>query len=387
MSNTKRFLCALVGLSTSLIAMGQQRDTLTFYSQAFEQERSIYITLPEFHRFSSGEVEFPVVYVLDAQHDWFAEPIYSDIRYLEYTHEIPQFIVVEIPLIDRVKECGIKDIDGAVMPLHTFLTEEVQDAIMEYSPGEFRLLIGHSFSASFALYSYLKAPEFYSAVFSHSPLDKLGALVSALENEPQAKPTELFISVGSSNRVKDHHHRSEFENVAKAHPEFFRQIHSYRAENATHNAVPIIATPHFFSSLFLPFSTRFMDIAQVDENYALVNTPSEVEVEMASIIAAAKLGGVEYPLEIAEINGMASRYANSGYDNHAKALYDYGVHFYPEFFGFHLSLCEYYMEEDPQRARQLLETGEKLVERDLSLPDRKELLMEISAFRKDLGWE
>ncbi len=383
----KRLFCVIVGLCLSWIALGQQRDTLTFFSQAFGQERSIYITLPEFYRFSDGAVEFPVVFVLDAQHDWFAEPIYSDIRYLEYTHEIPQFIIVEIPHTDRVRECGIKDLDGEVMPLHTFLTEEVEEVIKAYSPGKFRLLVGHSFSASFALYSYLKSPGFYSAVFAHSPLDKLGALASALEKEQNVEPTELFISVGSSNRVKDRYHRLEFDKVAASHPDLFSRIHTYRAENAAHNAVPIVATPHFFSSLFLPFSTRFMDIAQVDENYALINTPKDVDVEMANINAAAKLGDIEYSLEIPEINGIASRYANSGYHSHAKALYDYGVNLYPEFYGFHLSLCEFYMEEDPERARRLLSTAEKLIERDSSLPDREELLLEIGTFRADMGWE
>jgi S-formylglutathione hydrolase FrmB len=60
---------------------------------------------------------------------------------------------VIIPHIDRNTECGIKSLQGEILPLHNFITEELEKQLKAYNPNEFRAIIGHSFSASFALYS------------------------------------------------------------------------------------------------------------------------------------------------------------------------------------------------------------------------------------------
>lgn len=371
----------------TIAAIAQQKDTLTFYSGAFGAERSIYITTPEFHKYAASAVQCPVVFLLDAQHEWFANPVHSDIRYLQYAHEIPQCIVVEIPLENRVKECGIVDLKGADLPLHTFITEEVVAAIEDYNPGGFRVVIGHSFSASFALYSYLKAPDFYSAVLAHSPLDELEKIVAALENSPKANPDLIYISTGSSIRIKDSHHRKAFDSIASRHPVFFEKINTYSADFSAHNGLPIVATPHFLSRLFLPFSIRYMEIAPVDENYSLSVEPAELEEEIDQIKSASLLGRFPYPPELPEVNGIASRYANSGYDMHAKAVYEYGAELYPTYFDFPLLLCEYYLESEPEIAQALLKKGEELLIRDTDLEGREEILSEIAVFKSDMGWE
>jgi enterochelin esterase-like enzyme len=93
----------------SSITYGQEIDTLTFYSKAFKEERSVYIHTPEFYKFKSESVKIPVIYILDEQQEWFASPVLSDIQYLQYTHEIPNAIVV-IPHKNRNTECGIIDL-------------------------------------------------------------------------------------------------------------------------------------------------------------------------------------------------------------------------------------------------------------------------------------
>lgn len=60
--------------------------------------------MPEFYKYGSDESEFPIIHTLDGQHDWFIMPLKNTVRYLQYTHEIPQAIIVEIAHSDRVKE-------------------------------------------------------------------------------------------------------------------------------------------------------------------------------------------------------------------------------------------------------------------------------------------
>src|SRR5690606_33248860 len=123
-------------------------------------------------KYRSEEVKLPVIYILDGQHQWFVNPLLSNIRYLQYTHQIPQAIVVTIPLLNRNKECGIKNINDKELPLHQFITQEIDEKIQSYYPNDFKIIIGHSFSASFALYSYLKKPVYYSGVIANTPLDR-----------------------------------------------------------------------------------------------------------------------------------------------------------------------------------------------------------------------
>src|SRR5690554_7032517 len=142
----------------SSITYGQEIDTISFYSKAFNEERTVYIHKPEFYKYKSESVKLPVIYLLDGQHEWFVNPLLSDIQYLQYTKEIPQAIVVVIPLNQRNIECGIVDLHTE-LPLDAFITKELDPVLQKYHPNDFKLIIGHSFTASFALYSYYRNPE------------------------------------------------------------------------------------------------------------------------------------------------------------------------------------------------------------------------------------
>lgn len=67
----------------SSITYGQEIDTLTFHSKVFKEERTIYIHKSEFYKYKSDSVKLPVIYLLDGQHEWFINPLLSDIQYLQ----------------------------------------------------------------------------------------------------------------------------------------------------------------------------------------------------------------------------------------------------------------------------------------------------------------
>lgn len=369
------------------IVFGQKTDTLKFHSKAFNSERTIYVTTPEFYKYQSKEVRLPVVYLLDGQHEWFVNPVQNTICYLQYTHQIPQAIVVTIPLENRNKECGIKTLDGEELPLYKFITNEVDEKIREYQPGKYKILIGHSFSASFSLYSYLNNPAYFSAVLAHTPLDSFRELILAFGAKEKTDKQKIFISVGGKAKHEDFYHRKTFDILKEEFPTFFNSIHTFVAEDAGHNAVPILATPNLLTKLFSEFNGRYSQIALVDNDYKIINKPKSVEDEISKIENASKIGDNFYPPEIADLNGLASQYWNSDLNGYAIAIYEMGVKYYPNYYEFHLQLYELLLPTYKDRAKKHLNRAEELLNTvETNLSDKQNILNEISNEKIKNGW-
>lgn len=378
----KSFLLVLI-LSIPVLVSGEKIDTISFFSEVFNAPRTIYVHQPPSFKYKSEAVHYPVVYVLDGQHDWFVNPVLSDLNYLQYTHEIPQALIVVIPHADRVKECALTNLQDT-LPLDRFITEEVDHLLAEkYQAGEYRMIIGHSFSASFALYSAWHRPLYYSTIIAHSPLDHLEELVVALNNEPEFDLNRISISVGSIAPGKDEYHRQNYDDLKKRYSQFFSAITTFEANDAAHNSVPIVATPGLLLKAFDGFRNRYASVAPVDEAYTLTAVPRSVEEEMSAIQAASKLKQYYYPPEIADLNGIASRYYFSDYHEHVKAIYEMGVTLYPRYYEFYLSLYEAVAESDTLRAVSYLNKSETLLKSvEPNSKENKDLLLEIQSEKK-----
>jgi predicted alpha/beta superfamily hydrolase len=382
----KMKLLTVLTLFVSTLLYGQQIDTLSFFSRAFEQERTVYIQTPEFYKYQSDSVKLPVIYILDGQHEWFVNPLLSSIRYLQYTHEIPQALLVIIPLTNRNAECGIESLDGTPSPLHKFITEEVDIQLRSYNPGGYKMIIGHSFSASFALYSYLKAPNFYSAVISNTPMDHFEEMILEFGKSVRSNDN-ISISVGSIAMDKDYYHRREYDRLKLKYPDFFQAIHTFEANHAAHNAVPIVATPYLLTEAFARFRSRYSKIAEVNDEYVLIKSPDSPEEEIRKIENASRIGNFRYVAEIPEINGMASRYLTTDEIQYGIMSYEMGVKYYPEYYEFHLALYELYLPADPVKSKYHLNKGAELIKSlEPDLPENRELLQEISNEKVNNGW-
>jgi len=370
------------------LVFGQSIDTLIIHSTALDEQRPVYVHKPSFNKYLSDDVKVPVIYVLDGQHEWFVNPVLNNITYLRYTHEIPHALVVVIPHNNRYAECAIDSLDGPALPLHTFITEEIEAALTPYHPSSYRMIIGHSFTASFSLYSQLRSNGFYSAVLAHSPLNKFEELTQALERNPNIDLSSIAVSIGSPDSDKDKYHREFYDGVKTRYPSFFESILTYEANESSHNSVPIVANPYFMEKFFYPFSRRFADIAMVDLEYKLAEKPGTVEEEMKKIEEASKIGSTYYPAEIDEINGLASRYWNSDFEDHTIAVYKDGLKHYPNHYDFHLQLYVLYSEKNPEKAKVHLKKSYELAEAfEQSQPDYEELLVELKAELQTNGWE
>jgi len=362
----------------SSFAFGQKTDTITFFSNAFSQQRTVYIQTPQFYKYQSDSLKLPVIYILDGQHDWFVNPALSSIKYLQYTHEIPQAILVIIPLKNRNKECGLVSLDQPEAPLHTLITKELNDKLKLYNPGNYRVLIGHSFSASFSMYSYMLSPGFYSAVIANSPLDQLENLVKAFQQNEKIDKSRIYLSFGSID--KDAYHRKAYDDLKIKYPDFFNQAHTFLANSSRHTAMPITAIPELLSELFSPFSSRYKTVAKVDVTYKLVTPPKTVTKELTQIKGNSKLGDQFYPPELPDINEIASRYDQSGYYPYGISVYELGLKYYPNFYGFHYELGHLYAATDKQRAKAHLDKAISLLN-TIPEKDANQMVTEIQEFK------
>ncbi|WGH76704.1 alpha/beta hydrolase-fold protein [Tenacibaculum tangerinum] len=377
----------LLLFSISSITYGQKIDTLTFYSKAFQEERTVYLHKPEFYKYKSDSVKLPVIYLLDGQHEWFVNPILSDIKYLQYTHEIPNAIVAVVPHKNRNKECGIVDLKSE-LPLDAFITNELdKELLKKYNPSDIKVIIGHSFSASFSLYSYYNHPDYYTSVIANTPLDELELLVSSFQGNNKIEKSKISISIGGISGNKDYYHRKKYNELKEKHPDFFNSINIFEADYSAHNAVPIVSTSTLLTRVFQNFRDRYTHIAKVNEEYKLISVPETPENEVEKVISASKIGASFYPPELAEINGIASRYWNSDYNDITTEIYKLGIRYYPNYFEFYLSLYELTRDKDKEESREYLEKAESLLNRiESDWEGKKAIIEEIKAEKIKNGW-
>jgi hypothetical protein len=108
---------------------------------------------------------------------------------------------------------------------------------------------------------------------------------------------------------------------------------------------------------------------------------------MKKVILASKIGTILYPPEIAEINGIASKYWNSDYNDITIEIYKLGIEYYPNYYEFYLSLYELTISKDKVKAKEYLEKAEYLLKNiESNWKEKSEILEDIKTEKLKNGW-
>jgi len=350
---TLRYL-SFISTLVPLVSFAQRADTLRYHSAAFGAERTVVVHLSEFHRYTSAEVRMPVIVVLDGQHDWFIDPVLNDIRFMQYTHMVPQAIVVTVPHADRVAESAPDSISQPHMPLLELLTIELPHLLKPYRPGDLTVLVGHSFTASFALYASLAAPEAFDAVIALSPLHQVKQSVPRVADRLEEREDQrVLVAVGGSHRLQDGGHHSDLTAAMHAaKPErthgrlLFREY-----PGAGHTSLPIVAFPDLLATLFTSYAVRdtFATVGLYD--YKVVTPPPPPDVLLQQLEASHRFLGSTLPWGLDEANGLLSRLDNSDHNEQVILLLRKAIALYPNYYYFHAWLGDELMEHEPEEAR------------------------------------
>ncbi|MEX1131844.1 MAG: alpha/beta hydrolase-fold protein [Flavobacteriales bacterium] len=362
-------------------ASAQSTDTLRFHSAAFGTEREVVVHLPEFHRYTSDAVHMPVLILLDGQHEWVVEPLLTDIRYLQFAHIVPQAIVVTVPHVDRVAECAPDSITQPTMPLLELLTKELPPLLKRYHPGDLTVLVGHSFTASFALYAHLAAPEAFDAVIALSPLHLVQHSMPRVADRLEKHLNErVLVAVGGESKLLDGWHRGDLTKAVEAARIertqgrlLFREYPS-----AGHTSLPIIAFADLLSTLFTPYATRDSLIPVGLYDYKVLSPPPPPELLLKQLEATHGFLGSTLPWGLDEVNGLLSRLDNSDHNEQVILLLRKAIALYPNFYYFHAWLGDELMERDPVAAKQHVRDALRVLnEHDRNDPDYVEMKAEL----------
>lgn len=140
--------------------LGQFAESYTLHSKLLNQDRPYWVSLPESYRASANGQEYPVLYLLDPEWNFYL--VCPIVQFMSQSRQIPEFIVVGIPNIDR---------DHDLTPTHTsefptsgggplferFLNEELAPEINhKFRTVSYRILVGHSAGGGLAADAFLR---------------------------------------------------------------------------------------------------------------------------------------------------------------------------------------------------------------------------------------
>lgn len=200
LSGCALFLGSTLALAEPITAQ-ERTDTLSVYSKILDEEREIYVLAPE--DFDPGAGGYTTVYVLDGE--WSFPMVSSYIDYLSRWKRIPNLLVTGIRNVDRNRDYIFAEDHsfpgtGGANQFRRFVSEEWVPLIEEnYNGNGTRILIGHSFGGSFALYSMMTDPglfDAYIAIGSSTWVAQRGLFEVAEEFLGQPLQDEIFLYMG-----------------------------------------------------------------------------------------------------------------------------------------------------------------------------------------------
>jgi len=186
---------------------------LSFHSQVLNEQQVFDLYLPEGYDKDADFIKYPVIYTLDG---WaLSQSVSGIVSHLGKTAGMPKAIVVAIktskmkygPKIYASKSGGQNAADtrlegfsgGYADDYLKFMKEELIPFIdNKYRTNDFRIIIGMSPTAAFALHTFWKAPELFDAHFLFAATDVIGMgytpqttfidkIIESLENNPNRK--------------------------------------------------------------------------------------------------------------------------------------------------------------------------------------------------------
>ncbi|MFV9483762.1 alpha/beta hydrolase [Christiangramia sp. ASW11-125] len=257
----KRLSTMLLALILPLVSWSQILHE-TVNSQKLGEQREIKIQLPRNYE-QNSEKRYPVVVVLDG--DYLFEPVAGMVDYYSYWKDIPEMIVVGI------NQDGIRMEDTSYgensLPadkgakFFEFIGMELLASLdQKYRTANFRMIVGHDFTANFINYYLLKQEPIFKGYINLSPdlaPEVANWVTDALESSESKKWFYLATSNEDIPALKSG--IASFDNQLKG---INNKLVSYKFEEFTgesHYSLVGKAIPSAISSMFeiyRPISTK-----------------------------------------------------------------------------------------------------------------------------------
>ncbi len=230
-------------VNVSSINIGQE---FVIESEHLQDKRSIFVSKPKDYDITTRD--FPVILILDG--DFFFELISSTSKYLAYSHQMDDSVVVAIPQKHRHQE-----LKGAgVVAFREFIKHEVIPLVSaNFRVNSHRILIGHSLGGSFALDTMINDHELFNAYVAISPvvdsegtpsIKQIGEFLAQQQGQ-----TYLYLSKGNESG----HYESTIpqlgEKIKKLSKDK-RKLNYKEYPNETHGTVPLVVITDSMRDLY-----------------------------------------------------------------------------------------------------------------------------------------
>ncbi len=218
--------------SLTLESTKPQRSTAKIFSHILEEERIMYISLPD--GYAASEKMYPILYVLDAEGETLFPKCVSTVKDLNAKEIIPEMIVVGIWNTNRNRDMIPESVShrpgsGGSEHFLRFIQNELIPYIRQnYCASDYSLLYGMSNSALFAVYALLEKPETFNGIIASSPM--IGHCPEYMQ-----KKTETFIRKNLAGRLFLYmiYGTEDSRRVTEYVPDFQKYLDSYAPKGFT----------------------------------------------------------------------------------------------------------------------------------------------------------
>lgn len=323
----RRFLTILMVSVLPLLSYSQIKYE-NISSEKLGETRQIKIQLPRNYE-DNSEKRYPVVIVLDG--DYLFEPVAGLVDYYSYWEDAPEMIVVGINQDGfRMKDTAYDDtrflpIDKGAKFFEFIGMELLTKLDNNYRTANFRIIIGHDFTANFINYYLLKENPIFKAYINLSP-----------DFAPEM-PGRIFNALNTSQSRKWYYLATGSEDVPalkESITSFAKQLeglenklveHSFdNFENTTHYSLVGLAIPSAIQDIF----KLYRPISKEDYNEDLLQTSVSPSTYLAEkYMAIEELYGVKKKIRLndfmAVYNAIEKRRSWEEYKELYKMAYDH----------------------------------------------------------------
>lgn len=278
----KKMFLALVLLSgiASLSKAGDNQyvigEKMTIQSNILNEERGIIVYLPETYNLVSQN--YPVLYLLDGDaHFHHGSGI---VKFLAGNGNIPEMIVVAIQNVDRTRDFSPSHLEqyptsGGAEKFLQFLGEELIPFVdQQFRTEPYRILMGHSFGGSFAVFAMLSEPTLFNAYISISPYLMYDNLYTVKLTKKELKKVYrpdvmLYMTIG--NEPAYFESLDEFRNIVEKQSPEGLKFTLTKMDDENHGSIAHLSIYRGLESIFsgwkLPDDAFSKGLNFVDQHY------------------------------------------------------------------------------------------------------------------------
>lgn len=355
-------------------------------SKKLNETRDIQLYIPEGY---TDEKVYPIIVVLDAH--YLFESVVANTRYYSYWDEMPESIVVGINQYkteDRDKDCMYDDDNGLPKDKGTKFFEFIGMELIpfvekNYNTANFKMIVGHDFTANFANYYLFKEVPLFDAYINLSPsfAPKMEQRIATRLSEFETKKF-FYLATAEEDTKKDATRIRALNTLLSAlkNENIFYYYDDFT--DANHNSLAVQAIPRAMSQIFSMY--RPISVKEYKEKISKLSTSPYLYL-MDKYNTIKDLFGFEKRVSVNDFMAIYSAVRKSKSTEDLKLLAKLGKKEYPNTALFHFFMGEYHEKNgDPKKALRMYQNGFSMNAIDFITKDL--MLDKAAKIKQDFGW-